>query len=136
MFKILILSIISLHLVSSQETFSNPILDRNSADPTILRFGDYYYLTLSENTEHDLTVYKSPVLTSFRDAESVVIYSTPLGYSDLWASEMHIVDGELYVYFTMTGGGKDHRMYVIKADDPTNPMGSWSRDAIRYTQLQ
>jgi len=43
---------------------------------------------------------------------------------------MHLVDGELYIYFTMSGNGKDHRMYVIKADDPNDPMGNWS-DAIR-----
>lgn len=43
---------------------------------------------------------------------------------------MHIVDGQLYIYFTMRTVEKDHRMYVIKADDPNDPMGNWS-DATR-----
>jgi len=30
----------------------------------------------------------------------------------------------------MQGNGKDDRMYVIKAEDPSNPMGNWG-DAIR-----
>lgn len=131
MSNLILLLLISINFVASQQMFRNPILDRNSADPTILRLGDFYYLTLSENTERNLTVYKSSLLTSFREAESIVAYSTLEGFSDLWASEMHVVDGDLYIYFTMTGGGKDHRMYVIKADDPTNPMGNWS-DSIRY----
>ncbi|CAL8071954.1 unnamed protein product [Orchesella dallaii] len=114
----------------AQLTFSNPILDRNSADPCILRVGNFYYLTLSENTETELTIFKSPILTNFRNAESSIAYRTPPGYSDLWASEMHEVDGELYIYFTMRTAEKDHRMYVIKADNPADPMGNWS-EAIR-----
>jgi GH43 family beta-xylosidase len=61
----------------------------------------------------------------------VVAYYAPVGYQDLWASEMHLVNGELYIYFTMAGMGKDHRMYVIKADDPTDPMAGWSNNAIQ-----
>src|SRR5271154_4519792 len=114
----------------AQLTFSNPIFDRNSADPAILRLGDFYYLTLSEVGETELTIFKSPILTSFRDVETNVAFIAPSGYGNVWASEMHLVNGELYIYFCMDGGGRDHRMYVIKADDPTDPMGGW-RDAIR-----
>jgi len=114
----------------SNLTFTNPIFDRNSADPSVLRVGDSYYLTLSENRETELTIFKSPILTSFRNAETKVAYTALAGYFDLWASEMHEVDGELYIYFTMRTEDKDHRMYVIKADNASNPMGNWS-DAIR-----
>lgn len=121
-------------MAGSQLTFSNPIFDRNSADPCVLRLGDYYYLTLSENRESELTIFKSPILTSFRNAEKRIAYKTPEGYSDLWASEMHLVDGELYIYFTMRTTEKNHRMYVIKAEDASEPMGIWS-DAIRFVCL-
>jgi GH43 family beta-xylosidase len=131
MYKSILVLLGAIALTSAQLTFTNPILDRNSADPAILRLGDFYYLTLSENTERDLTIFKSPILTSFREAESKIAYSAPAGYSNLWASEMHLIDGELYIYFTMDGNGKDHRMYVIKADNPNDPFGNWS-DAIRY----
>ena len=43
---------------------------------------------------------------------------------------MHMVNGDLYIYFCMNYYGEDHRMYAVKADDPTNPMGTWS-DAVR-----
>ncbi|CAG7821622.1 unnamed protein product [Allacma fusca] len=115
---------------AQQRTFSNPILDGNSADPAVLKVGNYYYLTLSEERETELTVFKSPTLTNFRNAEKSVAYRTKNGQSNLWASEMHEINGDLYIYFCMDGNGKDHRMYAIKADDPTNPMGTWS-DAIR-----
>jgi len=115
---------------SQQLNFTNPILDRNSADPCILHLEDSYYLTLSENIETELTIFKSPILTSFRNAESKIAFRTPPGYSDLWASEIHLVDGELYIYFAMRNVDSRHRMYVIKAENASNPMGNWS-EAIR-----
>lgn len=115
---------------SQRLNFTNPIFDRNSADPCVLRLGDSYYLTLSENRESELTIFKSPILTSFRNAEKKIAYRTPEGYYDLWASEMHLVDGGLYIYFTMRNETSDHRMYVIKAEDASDPMGNWS-NAIR-----
>ena len=59
-----------------QQTFTNPILDRNSADPAVLKVGDYYYLTLSDEGEKVLSIYKSPILTDFRNAERVTAYRT------------------------------------------------------------
>lgn len=114
---------------NSQATFTNPILDGNSADPAVFKVGDFYYLTLSENRETELTIYKSRNLTNFRDAEKSVAYTAKNGQSNLWASEMHEVDGGLYIYFCMDGNGKDHRMYVVKAET-NDPMGKWS-DAMR-----
>ncbi|ODM90287.1 Extracellular exo-alpha-(1-_5)-L-arabinofuranosidase [Orchesella cincta] len=111
-------------MANSQE-FTNPILDRNSADPFVLKMGSYYYLTLSENREMEIVMYKSPVLTNFRDAESKVIMRAPPGYLDLWASEIHNVDGELWMYFTMRTENREHRMYAVKAENPNDPMGNW-----------
>lgn len=64
-------------------------------------------------------------MTSFRNAETKVAIKTPPGFRDLWASEMHQVDGELYIYFTMANETHGHRMYVIKADNASDPMGNW-----------
>lgn len=106
-------------------TFTNPIFDRNSADPCILKVGDHYYLTLSENEERELTIFKSPIMTNFRNATTKVAHSTMPDHKDLWASEMHEVDGQLYIYFTKRNENNEHRMYVIQAEDPTDPMGNW-----------
>ena len=66
-------------LSTQQETLTNPILDRNSADPAVLKVGDYYYLTLSDEGERVLSIYKSPILTDFRNAERVTAYRTKDG---------------------------------------------------------
>ena len=126
----LALLLIALGLAQGQKTFTNPILDGNSADPAVLFHNGYYYLTLSTNTEHEITIYKSPVLTNFRQAETKVIYRAPPEYYDVWASELHVVDGELYLYFTQRTQTKIHHMFAIKADDVNNPMGNWSYPAV------
>lgn len=110
-----------------QSTFKNPIFDGNSADPAVICIGNFYYLTLSENRETELTIFKSPNLTNFRNVEKKIAYKVPTNFTDLWASEMHLVNGELYIYFTMSETGIGHRMYAIQAEDPNNPMGNWGQ---------
>lgn len=82
----LVLVGISIPSTISQLTFTNPIVDRNSADPCIFHLGDFYYLTISENRETEVTIYKSPILTNFRNAESKVAYKTQTGFSDAWVN--------------------------------------------------
>ena len=49
---------------------------------------------------------------------------------DIWASELHLINNELYIYFTYRSCDnppeKDHYMYVMKADNSSDPMGNWS----------
>jgi len=115
-----------------QETFTNPIIDGNSADPFVGRVGDFYYMLLSTDYEHELTIYKSSEMTNFRNVESKVIFRAPAGYQNVWASEMHrMMDGNLWIYFAMGPEGDFNRNWAIKADNPNDPMGNWSQ-AIRY----
>lgn len=113
--------------------FTNPILEEISADPMVLKVGDFYYMVVTKDyfTERDLTIMKSPVLTDFRNAERKQIYVMPEGFQDLWAPEMHLIDGGLYIYFAMAISGRGHRSYVLRADDAADPMGSWNPYAVR-----
>lgn len=129
---ILVTVLVTCGLTSGQLTFSNPIIDANSADPAVLKVGDFYYMTISDNQETELTVYRSPILTNFRSAPRIIAHKCAPGFSDLWAPEMHSVDGDVWIYFTMRGQITDggHRMYVIEANNPNNPLEGWS-DPIR-----
>jgi len=82
-------------------------------------------------TQHDrIDLLKSPILSNFRDAERREVYRAPPNRANLWAPEIHAIRGGLYIYFTMDDGVADenHRMYVIRALDPRNPMGEWSSE--------
>lgn len=122
---ILVLAIALIQGSQCQLEFSNPILDADSADPNIIKVGDFYYLTFSKKDYRQLNLLKSDILTNFRDAEAKVAYTLPDGFNNLWAPEFHMIDGQLYIYFAMAIDGQDHRSYVIQAEDPTNPMGNW-----------
>jgi len=121
----ILLALLGSVAVQSQEMFTNPILDGNSADPAVIFINGFYYLTLSTDAEHSITIYKSARLTNFRDAETKVIYRAPQEYYDVWASELHLVDGELYLYFTQRTANEIHKMFAIKADDPNDPLRGW-----------
>ena len=111
-------------------TFTNPIISGNSADPSAIFLNGYYYLSLSTKGESQLTIFKSSRLTDFRNTESKVILGPQECMFDIWASELHLIHDELYIYFTYRScdnpPGKDHYMYVMKAEDPNNPLGNWS----------
>lgn len=86
---------------NTSATFTNPILNTTGADPWVLRYNDYYYLTYTTNS--DIKLFRSKILTDWNNAENKTLYTPPLGmnYStDLWAPELHQIDGSWYVIFT------------------------------------
>lgn len=108
--------------------FTNPILDELAADPSIIKINGWYYLVFTQGDRID--VLKSPILSNFRNVERKTVYFTPRNRGSLWAPELHLIRGGLYMYFTMDDGvdNDNHRMYVIQALDPNNPLGRWSRE--------
>lgn len=96
---LIVLGIVS--LTQAQGTYTNPILDSNGADPWVIQNDGWYYLMYSTNT--NIMLYRSKVLTDWNDADSKTLFDPPNGtaYStDLWAPEIHFIDGLWYVIFT------------------------------------
>ena len=113
--------------------FHNPVLDTEAGDPYVYLHTDgYYYFTFTVIDSPDLYVYKSKVLSDWRSANRSLVYTTPAGFYSLWAPEIHYIDGNWYIYFAMDDGRvENHRMFVIQAVDPTNPLGQYTT-AKRY----
>lgn len=114
------------HNSTLHATFQNPIVDHFAADPSMIKLNGFYYLALS--IDNAIFILKSSRLTDFRNAERKEIYRAPPGRGNLWAPEIQQIRGNIYVYFTMDDGviDQNHRMYVIRAFDPQNPMGQWN----------
>jgi len=70
-------------------------------------------------------IWKSSLLTDFRNISRKTIYTLPAGFENLWAPELHLIKGQLYVYFAMAIPGRGHRSYTLKADNASDPMGNW-----------
>jgi len=108
------------------QTFTNPLLP-SGADPwSIYKDGFYYYTHTMQNK---IVIWKTKSLADLKTAAKKTIFVPPSGtpYSkELWAPEIHFIDGKWYVYFAADDGqNKNHRMYVLenKARDPLQ--GKW-----------
>ena len=111
---------------SCVNTFLNPV--GVGADPWVVRQGDSYYFV--ESRENAIWVYRTDTLTILR-RNGVRVWSAPsTGWNrtDVWAPELHFIDGRWYIYYAAGQPGPegtdaaftDQRSGVLQSvgDDP------------------
>ena len=93
-------------------------------DPWVVRHEDsYYYIT----ADRGICVNKIDNIDDLSLTDTNTVWQPPkdTSYSEeIWAPELHYIDGEWYIYFAATDGpNENHRMYVLKgtSQDPTEP---------------
>jgi GH43 family beta-xylosidase len=113
-------------VAQSSAMFFNPLL-LSGPDPWVIEHDGFYYFMCS--TGSNLTLWKTRDITDLRHAEKRVVWTPPPGqpYSqELWAPELHYLDGRWYIYFAADDGpNSDHRIWVVEngAQDPLE--GTW-----------
>ena len=125
--RILLLVAVSLAAWAGDKTFVNPLLP-SGADPwSTWKDGWYYY---THTTGRNLTLWKTRSIADLASAEKKVVWTPPPGQPfsrQLWAPELHFIDGSWYLYFAADDGrNRNHRLYVIanRAADPFE--GEWA----------
>ena len=114
-------------------TFTNPVAV--GADPWIVRRGDAYYLIQSRGRA--ITVYRSRDLTA-PARNGVTIWTAPdTGWnrSNVWAPELHFLDGRWYVYYAAGRAGPpftSQRAGVLESLG-TDPQGPYVDRGMLYT---
>lgn len=109
------------------DTFRNPLLPSGPDPWVVTHDGFFYYMN---TTGRNLTVWKTRDITDLAHAEKKVVWTPPATgpYShDLWAPELHLLDGKWYIYFAADAGeNESHRIYVVEntAADPLE--GTWT----------
>lgn len=115
-------------VVVGATTFQNPVLS-SGPDPWVIeKDGFYYYM---HTTGNNLRLWKTAKMSELASAPSKIIWtpSTTGGNAsrDIWAPEIHFLDGKWYVYFTAGPGNccGGQRLWVLEneAADPTT--GTW-----------
>jgi GH43 family beta-xylosidase len=104
----------------------NPLLPGGPDPWVIYKDGYYYYMnTMSTN----LTIWKTPTLANLRGAERKVVWIPPASgpYShELWAPELHFLQGKWYIYFAADDGTNDtHRIWVVENASADPLAGTW-----------
>lgn len=84
-------------------TFTNPILKEFGADPWVVRYDGYYYMTYTTND--NVTILRSSVLTDWNNADVKLAFKAPENMSytyDSWAPELHYFDAyqKWYIIYT------------------------------------
>ena len=119
-------------------TFTNPIGD--GADPWVVRADGKYYSV--ESRGGGIFVYRSDTLTSLKQ-NGVKVWSPPSSgwnQTDIWAPELHFIDGSWYIYYAAGMPGPsgpdaaftDQRAGVLKSTT-TNPQGPYTDEGMLYT---
>jgi GH43 family beta-xylosidase len=123
-------------------TYKNPIAS-NGADPWVILWKGIYYYCYSFG--ESLAVNKAAQLQDIdTTTEKRIVWESPSGqpYSrELWAPELHDLDGKWYIYVAADDGdNQNHRMYVLEgtSQDPqgkyvlkgqiTDPTNKWAID--------
>jgi GH43 family beta-xylosidase len=129
-----------------KKTFTNPLLPAGADPWCIYKDGFYYY---THTTGKNITLWKSKSIASLKTAPRKIVFTPPATgpYSkELWAPEIHWLQGKWYIYFAADSGrNEDHRLWVLEnsAVDPlqgewvmkgklTTPGDKWSIDGTVY----
>ncbi|AWM32727.1 glycoside hydrolase family 43 protein [Hymenobacter nivis] len=113
---------------AASTTYTNPLLS-TGPDPWVYqKDGFYYYL---HTTGVNVTIWKTAKMSELSSAASKIIWTPPasgLDSHNIWAPELHFLDGKWYVYFTagpgMCCGGQ--RLWVLENPSPDPTTGSWT----------
>ncbi|MCR5155247.1 MAG: family 43 glycosylhydrolase [Butyrivibrio sp.] len=100
---------------NSTDTFESMIVNYG-ADPFVTYHDGYYYYVRMGRNDTGIWVTKSAELSRIGKVEPVCVYM-PSGDEptrELWAPELHFIDGKWYIYYT-AGAGADHRMMVLES---------------------
>lgn len=109
----------------TEKTFQNPLLDHLGADPWVWKEKDTYYYMVTRRTRIDL--WKSKTLSGIAQGKCKTIWTAPeegSNCANIWAPEIHKINGIWYVYFTANdgvGGDQSRKVFVLEnTSDPFN----------------
>lgn len=108
-------------------TFSNPLL-QTGPDPWVIpKDGFYYYC---HTTGRNITLWKTKNLAELSKTSGIVVWTPPAtgNYSkELWAPELHFLEGKWYVYVAADDGKNDnHRVWVLENPDADPTTTNWT----------
>ncbi|MGI4760392.1 MAG: glycoside hydrolase family 43 protein [Janthinobacterium lividum] len=122
---------------TASTTFSNPLLT-SGPDPWVYqKDGFYYYLS---TTGGDVRIRKTAKMSELSASPAVVAWRPTNANSshDVWAPELHFLDGKWYIYFTAGPGSccGGQRLWVLEnaSADPTQ--GTWAEKGRIYNPTE
>lgn len=98
-----------------EQTYMNPLFDDCGPDPwALFHDGKYYYMHTMKDS---LVLWKTDDITDVKNAprKTVWIPTDPSNSYNLWAPEIHNINGKWYIYYAADDGNTDnHQLYVLE----------------------
>lgn len=100
----------------------------NKADPCICKWKDKYYFISTNDLDHEHSVYMReadtiPELVTAQQVKILDAYTYPHLVGLLWAPELHVIKGKLYIFHAGTPQGfLQERSHVMMLKENGNPM--------------
>ncbi len=117
-------------VVPAKRTFTNPIAV--GQDPCVVRDGDRYLWTQSDNFE--ISMHVSDSLSELGEKHLIWRPPADTAYSlEIWAPELIKIRDKWYIYFAASDGNNiNHRTYVLAAKT-ADPLGEYELHGPLYT---
>lgn len=117
-------------------TFTNPIAV--GADPWIILQDDVYYAVESHNGGIKVFSSADPTTIFDESAEQIQVWEQPeegWNRTNLWAPELHYIQGEWYIYYTAGEDGPPfiHQRSGVLRATTDSPLGPFEDKGILYT---
>lgn len=110
--------------VGSLEEQISPIVDREGADPFVMRYGERYLYT--KTTGDNISIGIADSIQTLGAVKWQCIYDPGAELKDLWAPEIWRLDGIWYIYFAAVIPGEEmHHMFVISNESEDPMQGEW-----------
>ncbi len=133
---------------SVDNTYTNPLFPDRGPDPWTIYHDGYYYYTHTMGNRIDL--WRTTDITDVKNGEhkTVWIPTDPKNKYELWAPEIHNIDGKWYIYYCADDGDNaNHQIYVLENTEPnpldgeftfkghisTDPDNNWAIDATVFS---
>jgi GH43 family beta-xylosidase len=111
--------------------YTNPIANQR-ADTHVFKHTDgYYYMTATVPEYDRIALRRATTVQGLSSAAETVVWRRHAGgemSANIWAPEIHFIDGRWYIYFT-AGRADDRfrvRMYVLESTAANPLTGSWT----------
>ena len=109
----------------SYKPVTNPVFE-TANDPWVVKHDDCYYYCFAARG-NGIRVRQIDNLDQITSSDAAMVWRAGKGdpcSKEIWAPELHYIDGDWYIYFAASDGmNENHRMYVLKgtSQDPTQP---------------
>jgi GH43 family beta-xylosidase len=115
------------------KTFTSPII--SGSDPWIIKKDSFYYY--QHTVGNRILIWKTKAVSKLGAVTGTEIFKAPAGAANaenVWAPELHFLDGKWYVYYT-AGSGADvtQRTWVLENSNADPLTGTWVDKGRLYT---